>query len=114
MPQPAEDIPKGRMTPKERELRSRLTKLIQTKGLIRGTLSTRANTCGKSSCKCARGEKHAALYLAVSLEGKLQQLFIPQVYETKVRQWIDEYRHAERLLEEIAAIHWDRLKNREV
>jgi hypothetical protein len=114
VPQPSQHIPKGSMSPKERELRSRLTKLIQTKGLIRGTLSMRANTCGKSTCKCARGEKHAALYLMVSREGTPQQLFIPQTYETKVRQWIDEYRHAEQLLEEIAAVHWDKLKNREV
>lgn len=113
MIRPSEDNAKGKMSVKERDLRSRLTKLIQAKGVIRGTLSTRANTCGKSSCKCARGEKHVALYLVVSQEGKLRQLFIPQSYETKVRQWIDEYRRAEQLLEEMADIHWAKIQNRE-
>jgi hypothetical protein len=101
------------MTLKERDLRSRLTKLVQAKGLIRGTLNARANTCGKSTCKCARGEKHSALYLVVSQEGKLRQLFIPQSFEAKVRQWIDDYRLAEQLLDEIAAIHWAKIRDRE-
>ena len=113
VPQPSQKIAKGRMTLKERDLRSRLTKLVQTKGLIRGTLSARANTCGKPTCKCARGEKHSALYLVVSQEGKLRQLFVPQSFEAKVRQWIDDYRLAEQLLEEITAIHWAKIRDRE-
>jgi hypothetical protein len=110
---PSQDIPKGKMSITERNLRSRLTKLIQTKGLIRGTLTTRANTCGKSSCKCARGEKHVALYLVVSVGGKLRQLFVPKSFEEKVRQWIDEYRQVERLLDEIADVHWAKIQDRE-
>jgi hypothetical protein len=109
----SQDISKAKMSLKERDLRSRLTKLIQGKGLIRGTLSTRTNTCGKSNCKCAHGEKHVALYLVVSQDGKPRQLFIPQSYDKKVRQWIDEYRRAEQLLQEIADIHWAKLQNRE-
>lgn len=107
------DIQKAKMSSRERDLRSRLTQLIQGQGLIRGTLSSRANTCGKSNCKCARGEKHTALYLVVSQDGKQRQLFIPRSYERKVQQWIDEYRRAEQLLQEIADVHWAKVRNRE-
>jgi hypothetical protein len=106
------DIPKANMTVQERGFRSQLAQLVSGRGLIRGTLSVRERTCGKAVCKCVRGEKHVGLYLVVSHGGKLRQLFIPQAYEEKVRQWIEEYRRAEKLLEEIADIHWVKLQNR--
>jgi len=53
------------------------------------------------------------LYLVASHEGKVRQLFIPQADEVKVRQWIEEYRQAETLLEKIADVHWAKLQNRE-
>lgn len=107
------DISKGSMSGQERAIRSQLAQLVSSKGLIRGTLSTRVRVCGKRVCKCARGEKHVGLYLVVSREGKVRQLFIPQDYEQKVRQWIEEYRRAEELLEEIADTYWSKIQKRE-
>jgi hypothetical protein len=101
------------MSVQEREFRSQLAQLVSSKDLIRGTLSFREKVCGKASCKCVRGEKHVGLYLVCSQEGKLRQLFIPGVYEKRVRRWIEEYRRAERLLEEIAQIQWGKIQNRE-
>jgi len=51
--------------------------------------------------------------LVVSREGKVRQLFIPQAYEQRVRQWIEEYLRAEELLDEIADVHWSKIQNRE-
>jgi hypothetical protein len=99
-------VSKGSMSSQERAIRSRLAQLVSGKGLIRGTLTTRERVCGKQSCKCTREEKHVGLYLVVSREGKVRQLFIPQAYEQKVRQWIEEYRRAEELLDTIADLYW--------
>lgn len=101
------------MSSQERSLRSQLAQLVSSKGLIRGTLSTRERMCGKQSCKCTRGEKHVGLYLVVSRDGKVRQLFIPQAYEQKVRRWIEEYRRAEELLDQIADTYWSKIQNRE-
>jgi hypothetical protein len=107
------EIQKGKMSSTERNFRSRLTQLISGNGFMRGTLTTREKVCGKSNCKCARGERHVALYLVASKDGKLQQLFIPNSYEGKVRKWLEQYRQAEQLLEEISDLHWKKIQNRE-
>ena len=110
MPQPATNISQATMSPKERALCSRLTKLIQAKHLIRGTLNQRLNTCGNSSCKCAHGEGHPALYLVVSEDGKLRQIYISKSREAAVRQWVEHYQQAQELLEKISQLSWTRLK----
>ena|ERR1700679_368550 len=112
MPDP--EIAKGKMKIAEREFRSRLSQMISGNGLMRGTLSTREKVCGKPTCKCARGEKHTALYLMASKDGRQRQMFVPQVYEARVRKWLDQYRQAEVLLEEISDLHWDKIQQREV
>jgi hypothetical protein len=107
-------VSKTAMSLAERDFRSKLVRLVSTGAFIRGTLSTREKMCGKPNCKCTRGEKHIALYLVVSQEGRLRQLFVPKSHEETVRQWIEQYRQAEALLEEISNIHWEKLQNREV
>lgn len=107
------DIPKGSMSVQERSLRSQLAQLVSGRGLIRGTLSTRERECGKGSCRCTRGEKHVGLYLVVSRNGKVRQLFIPKAYEQRARQWIEEYRRAEELLDQIADTCWSKIQKRE-
>lgn len=115
MPAKPSKIPRSNLPALERQARSRLTKLLTSgQGLIRGTLSTRERTCGKSTCKCYRGEKHASLYLVVSIEGKYQQIFVPRKFETEVRTWVAQYQRTQDLIEEISQIYLDRVKNREV
>ncbi|MCI0561973.1 MAG: hypothetical protein MN733_26090 [Nitrososphaera sp.] len=110
---PIPEISKGKMTVAERDFRSRLAQLISGSGLMRGTLTVREKVCGKSTCKCARGERHVALYLMASKDGKTRQLFIPHSREAEVRKWLEQYRRAEALLEEISDLHWGKIQNRE-
>lgn len=107
---------RAQMSPRERELRSRLAQLINSLGLglARGTLTVREKSCGKPTCHCARGEKHRAPYLTASEEGKLRQLFIPLDIEEKARDWVDNYQRIRQLLEELSQLHWDKLKRREL
>jgi hypothetical protein len=110
---PTPNISKSKMSVQERELRSRLNQLISSKGLLRGTLNPREITCGKSNCKCARGEKHPYLYLVVSDSGKLRQILIPRSREVEVRQWVKQYQSMQEILEEITLIYRDKIRNRE-
>ncbi len=102
------------MSRAERDLRSRLTKLLHSDGVIRGTLAGRERTCGKPGCRCVtKGEKHAGLYLVVSEEGKYRQIFVPKAFEDDVRRWVESYANARTLLEEISKLHHEKLRNRE-
>ena len=108
------DIPKARMSAQERELRSRLAQLLSRAAIVRGTLSVREKSCGKPSCRCARGEKHRAVYLVASDEGKLRQLFIPRSLEADVRECVETYQRIRELLEELSRLHWGKLQRREL
>jgi hypothetical protein len=96
----------------ERALRSRLAKLIHEEPVLRGTLSVRHVTCGKAGCRCTQGQKHLALFLSSSREGKTRQVFIPAELETQIRQWVDNYHQVRDLLEAVSESALERLNGR--
>jgi len=106
-------ITRVKMSPRERDRRSQLAQLARGAGLLRGTLAIRERVCGKPNCKCAKGEKHASLYLVASYEGRPRQLFIPKDWEPQVRRWVKQYQQVRKLLEEISLIYWDKVKKRQ-
>lgn len=101
------------MTVTERELRSRLAQLIHSGAIMRATVTVRERVCGKSTCKCAAGEKHASLYLVSRQNGQMRQIFVPKDLEAKVRRWVEQYQRAQELLENISEFHWKRVQDRE-
>ena len=102
------------MTREERGLRSQLTKILHSAGIIRGSLAVRERSCGKPSCRCVtKGKKHTGLYLVVSEEGKYRQIFVPRAMHDEVRRWVKTYADARALLEEISKLHHERLRRRE-
>jgi len=107
------EILKSKMTTAEREVRSRLAQLISSGALIRATLTVRERVCGRATCKCVTGEKHASLYLVSRQDGQLRQLFVPKDLEAKVRQWVGQYQRVQELLEKISEFHWKRIQDRE-
>ena len=100
------------MSGQERGFRSKLAQLIHQAGVLRGTLLSRRRVCGKPNCRCAKGQLHESLYLVVSEAGRTRQLYVPKDWEAAVRRWVQGYRAAQELLEEISRIHWDKLRNR--
>ncbi len=100
------------LSARERSFRSRLAQLASTRWLLRGTLSARASTCGKPNCRCTQGELHRSLYLVQSQGGKLRQICVPQAWQARVQQAVNDYRQMQALLEEISELEWKRLKER--
>lgn len=103
----------SKMSTKERELRSHLVRLSSRYGFMRATLNERERSCGKSNCRCARGEKHRALYLVSRKGGELRQVFVPQSRETEARQLVEQYQKMQNLLDEISEFYWDKIQSRE-
>jgi hypothetical protein len=113
MPVAQSNSPRGGQPPEERDARSRFLRLLSSgQGMIRGTLSIRERSCGKSNCKCARGEKHASLYIVVSVDGKYKQKCVPKSLEPEVRAWVAQYQRAQELLDEISCSYWSKLQDR--
>jgi len=60
-----------------------------------------------------RGEPHIALYITQSHNGKPRQLFVPKAWEERVRQAVSDYLELQRLVEELSAIEWGHLEDKE-
>ena len=105
-------IPRTSLSPRERRLRSELRNILNSGGLLHGTLVRRERLCGKPNCRCTRGQKHQGLYLMVTEGGKSRQLYVPKDWEQIVRKWIEEYRKARELMDEVSRIHWEKVRER--
>jgi len=103
---------RAKLTARERNFRSRIAQLASGQGLVRGTLSERSGKCGKSTCRCTRGELHSSLYLVQSQHGKLRQICVPQAWQARVRQAVNDYRKMQELIEEVSELEWKRLRER--
>jgi hypothetical protein len=101
------------MSARERQLRSAINKLLSQQGVIHGTLITRRRVCGKANCRCAKGHRHESLYLVVTEAGKGRQMYVPRTLEGRVRQWIEQYAQARRLMEELSNVHWEKVSQRQ-
>jgi len=103
---------KAAMSVREKQLRAQLTKLLREQPVMRATLSLRQVTCGKPNCRCAKGQKHRALYVVYSKDGKLHQVFVPRVMEPQVRKWVGSYRRSLELLEKLSELARKNLRSR--
>jgi hypothetical protein len=99
--------------PAERALRSKLTQIVSSQGLIRGTLLDRQRRCGNPGCHCAKGPGHPAVYLILSDGKRQRQLYVPKDWHDRVRQWVDNHRKARELIHAISELHWNRVKGRQ-
>jgi len=97
----------------ERRLRSELRKILDSSGMLHGTVIERQRVCGKPNCKCTRGQKHRSLYLVVTEGGKSRQLYVPEGWEQTVRQWVKDYQEARELMEELSRLHWLKVRERQ-
>jgi len=86
----------------ERQPRSRAAQLLANEPLLRGTLVLRLRSCGKSSCRCQRGQKHPALYLYTRSGGRQIGTYIPKALHHTVRQAVDNGRRVKQLLDQVS------------
>ena len=100
------------MSARERQLRSALNRLLSQHGVVHGALVRRQRTCGKPNCRCARGHLHESLYLVVTEGGKARQMYVPAEWEALVREWIDNYNKSRELMDDLSAVHWEKIKTR--
>jgi len=86
----------------ERDARSRAAQLLANQPFLCGSLVLHYRSCGKSYCRCQRGQKHPALYLYTPSEGKPICTYIPPALHDTVRQWVDTGRRLKRLVDQVS------------
>lgn len=88
-----------------------LAKLPPLDEVLRGSLVERSVRCGKPTCRCARGERHAAVYLSVTHRGgRTEQISLPHELVGSVRKGIAVYWQWWEILEQVSAINRDLLR----
>lgn len=108
----SDSLSRTKLSAVERNFRSRIAQLSSSQWFLRGTLSERSGTCGKTNCRCARGEPHKSLYLVQSQAGKLRQICVPKAWQQRVRQAVSDYHLMQELIEEVSELEWKRLQEK--
>jgi hypothetical protein len=108
----ADSLNRARLSATERSFRSRIAQLASGQWFLRGTLSERAGKCGKPNCHCTKGELHQSLYLVQSHAGQPRQICVPEAWQPRVRQAVNDYRLMQQMIEEVSELEWKRLKER--
>lgn len=72
---------------------------------IRGSLVIMNRFCGKPNCHCRKGQKHKAVYLSQSFQGKTKMTYIPQAEAKKAAEQIKNYRKVKGALNILSEIN---------
>lgn len=85
---------RGFMSKEEKELRSRLAKLVHREEFVYGSIVTSDRKCGKPNCWCKERKRygHESSYLSVQTGKERKMIFIPQEMVEKVKEWINTYK----------------------
>lgn len=86
--------------------RRALRALPSLEEVVRGSIVERRLRCGKSGCRCARGELHAATYLSVTFAGgRTEQISLPADLVPLARRWVANYQTWWKVVERISALN---------
>lgn len=100
----------------EKDLISRITRLLNYSELINANLVIMERVCGNSNFSCIMEGKNRSLYLVtMSKERKRKMIYIPKRLEEKAKAYVDRYFKIKEGLEMISDINLGRLleeKNR--
>jgi hypothetical protein len=102
------------MTTQELETRkAQLLESLPSVGhVIHGSLINSNTKCGKSNCRCAKGERHKTLRLSSYYHGQTAVDHVPASWEPWMREGIKNYDAAQEMLLELAEIHLALFKRR--
>lgn len=109
--------PSGLTVRQLRARRRRLAKgLPDLESVLRGSLVEQGRRCGKTGCRCSRGELHGPyVYLQLGRGPTVSRLvYVPSSLAEQVRTRLELTEATEAALEEISAINLELLRRREL
>lgn len=99
------------------ELRARRRESVgglgDVEAVLRGSLIERSKRCGKAGCRCAEGALHGPYwYLSTRGEEGTQLEYVPRDWVAWVRDRVENHRHTQAVLGEVAEINRELLRRR--
>jgi hypothetical protein len=101
--------PRAHLPAAERDARSRLAKLLHEKQIVAGSIVNTQQTCGNPNCRCKKGEKHPATYLALKYKGKRRMFSVCAQRRKQICQAVDNYKEMQRLVDIVSRYCCDTL-----
>jgi len=105
---------RSHLSAKEREIVSRIHKLIGKPGVLRANLVRMKRKCGNKNCRCAKGKLHKSWYLYQSKNGKSRMLYVPDGLAEDVKGWAQKNKNIRKSLDQLSEIYWDKVRRRTV
>lgn len=101
---------RGQFSADERQVRSKLAKMIWQGRIIRAGIVKMTRKCGKVSCRCVQGRGHVSYYLSMRVGKKRRMVYIPSGMESKVRGWVASYKEINRAIDQLSQYSLQHLK----
>jgi hypothetical protein len=102
---------RGGQSARERQLLSRIRKLLGSRGLLRANLVRMRRVCGRSNCRCVReGRRHAGWTVQRSEAGRHRTVYVPARHAETAAEWIGRYKEIRELLEAVSQIYWEKIR----
>ena len=73
--------------------------------LMKGSLTRIRRRCGKSQCRCMRGQLHESLAITFKKGGKSFLIHVPRHLHTQAREAIEDYHRLKNLIEQISKLN---------
>ena len=102
---------RGHFLADERQVRSRLTKIVGQSRIIRAGVVKMTRKCGKASCRCAtQGKGHVSYYLSMRVGKKRKMVYIPAGMESMAREWVANYKEINKGIDQLSHYSLQQLK----
>ena len=82
-----------------------INRLSKSTDMMKGSLAESARSCGKTGCKCQRGELHHGYFLSYRVKGKPKMLYVPKKSYELVKKLTKNWKHHKNLIEELTDIN---------
>ena len=92
-----------------KEVRKQLSRI---RYFVRGSIMECERTCGKPTCKCAKGQKHIAYYLSLKKENKTLLIYLPRSSLKLANKWIDNHKKLKELIDKLLMLNIEVLKSK--
>jgi len=87
------------------EIKGLVGPFFSDRPVIKGTVYELKRRCGKSGCKCARGELHARMVVSASERGKTRLQVIPQGLLVEVQGRVRRYQELRQVRARLGEIY---------
>lgn len=91
------------------KLRSEMRKLGQ---IIMGSMNFRKIKCGKTNCKCARGELHECWCITYKEKGKTRTISIDKNKVGEALMMRRSYKKMKKLIKELSLVNYELVRSR--